>query len=49
MLLKLEPSSKWLLNAVKIGGSLHIWPPMLLQSARSATDLLSDIPIQATH
>ena len=45
MLLKLEPSSKWLLNAVKIGESLHICPPMLQQSAQSATDLLRDRPI----
>ena len=32
VLLKLEPSSKWLLNAVRIGKHLHIQPHMLLQS-----------------
>ena len=40
VLLKLEPSSKWLLNAVKIGKHLHIRPHMLLQSAGTATNVL---------
>lgn len=40
VLLKLEPSSKWLLNAVRIGKHLHIQPHMLLQSSGTAINLL---------
>ena len=46
VLLKLEPSSKWLLNAVKIGKSLHIWPHMLLQSPGAlSTCYASSVPV----